>query len=62
MEKVRYADLLPWEFRQRLAARPVAYLPLGTLEWHGERDLSLSMRGKEFGYSDMTKLHSFFCI
>ena len=36
MEKVRYSDLLPWEFRQRLAARPVAYLPLGTLEWHGE--------------------------
>ena len=36
MEKVRYSDLLPWEFRQRLAAKPVAYLPLGTLEWHGE--------------------------
>lgn len=36
MEKVRYSDLLPCEFRQRLAAKPVAYLPLGTLEWHGE--------------------------
>ena len=36
MEKVCYSDLLPWEFRERLAARPVAYLPLGTLEWHGE--------------------------
>ena len=36
MEKVRYSDLLPCEFRERLAARPVAYLPLGTLEWHGE--------------------------
>ena len=35
-EKVRYAELLPHEFRSRLAARPVAYLPLGTLEWHGE--------------------------
>jgi creatinine amidohydrolase len=35
-EKVRYLDLLPDEFRARLAARPVAYLPLGTLEWHGE--------------------------
>ena len=34
--KVRYADLLPHEFRARLAACPVAYLPLGTLEWHGE--------------------------
>ena len=36
MEKVKYSDLLPWEFRQRLDRRPVAYLPLGTLEWHGE--------------------------
>ncbi len=34
--KVRYAELLPAEFRARLAERPVAYLPLGTLEWHGE--------------------------
>jgi creatinine amidohydrolase len=35
-EKVHYAELLPHEFRARLAARPIAYLPLGTLEWHGE--------------------------
>ena len=35
-DKVRYAELLPDAFRARLAARPVAYLPLGTLEWHGE--------------------------
>jgi creatinine amidohydrolase len=34
--KVRYAELLPHEFRKRLAQRPIAYLPLGTLEWHGE--------------------------
>jgi len=34
--KVRYAELLPHEFRKRLAERPIAYLPLGTLEWHGE--------------------------
>ena len=34
--KVRYAELLPHEFRRRLAERPLAYLPLGTLEWHGE--------------------------
>lgn len=37
-EKVQYLDLLPHEFRARLAARPVAYLPLGTLEWHGEQN------------------------
>ena len=35
-EKVRYAELLPSEFRKRLAEKPLAYLPLGTLEWHGE--------------------------
>lgn len=34
--KVRYTELLPHEFRARLAQQPVAYLPLGTLEWHGE--------------------------
>lgn len=35
-EPVRYAELRPHQFRQRLQQRPVAYLPLGTLEWHGE--------------------------
>jgi creatinine amidohydrolase len=33
---VHYSQLLPHEFRARLAAFPVGYLPLGTLEWHGE--------------------------
>jgi creatinine amidohydrolase len=36
MDKVHYAELLPHEFRTRLARCSVAYLPLGTLEWHGE--------------------------
>ena len=35
-EKVLYAEMTPAEFRERLAAAPIAYLPLGTLEWHGE--------------------------
>ena len=35
-EKVLYAELTPTEFRKRIAAAPIAYLPLGTLEWHGE--------------------------
>lgn len=35
-EKVHYTELLPHEFRKRLKERPVAYLPLGTLEWHGD--------------------------
>ena len=43
MENVKYSDLLPREFRQRLAAKPVAYLPLGTLEWHGSTCLSVPM-------------------
>ena len=30
-----YTLLTPAEFKTRLAAAPVAYLPLGTLEWHG---------------------------
>ncbi|MFC1650041.1 creatininase family protein [Candidatus Latescibacterota bacterium] len=34
--KVKYSDLLPHEFRSRLAEKSLAYLPLGTLEWHGE--------------------------
>lgn len=34
--KVLYEELTPKEFRARLAEAPIAYLPLGTLEWHGE--------------------------
>ena len=33
-QKVLYEELTPDEFSVRLAACPVAYLPLGTLEWH----------------------------
>ena len=35
MDKVRYEELLPHEFEARLQERPVGYLPIGTLEWHG---------------------------
>jgi creatinine amidohydrolase len=35
-DKVLYAELTPQEFRERIASAPIAYLPLGTLEWHGE--------------------------
>jgi creatinine amidohydrolase len=38
IDKVDYGDLLPHEFQQRLQQRPVGYLPLGTLEWHGEHN------------------------
>jgi creatinine amidohydrolase len=35
-EKVLYEELTPKEFSARMTLCPVAYLPLGTLEWHGE--------------------------
>ena len=35
-QSVFYEELTPTEFRARIADSPVAYLPLGTLEWHGE--------------------------
>ncbi len=36
IDTVRYAELCPEEFRHRIFETPVAYLPLGTIEWHGE--------------------------
>ena len=36
LESVEYARLTPPQFRERLKEAPIAYLPLGTLEWHGE--------------------------
>jgi creatinine amidohydrolase len=35
-DSVLYEELTPSDFRERLAEAPVAYLPLGTLEYHGE--------------------------
>ena len=35
-DHVLYEEVTPSEFRKRIAEAPVAYLPLGTLEWHGE--------------------------
>jgi creatinine amidohydrolase len=35
-EKVLYEELTPAEFSARLEKCPVAYLPLGTLEWHSD--------------------------
>lgn len=31
-----YAELTPREFNERIKHAPIAYLPLGSLEWHGE--------------------------
>ena len=35
-QKVLYAELTPGEFKSRMADAPIAYLLLGTLEWHDE--------------------------
>lgn len=34
-KSVFYIELTPAEFAERLEAAPIAYLPMGTLEWHG---------------------------
>lgn len=36
MRSVRYEEMLPREIVARREAHPVAYLPLGGIEWHGE--------------------------
>ncbi len=37
-DEVRWERLLPREFRAAVARRAVVYLPLGTVEWHGEHN------------------------
>ena len=34
-KKIHYIDLQPKEFVEKISSFPVAYFPLGTLEWHG---------------------------
>lgn len=36
--KVHFEEMFPWEFAEALAKAPICYLPLGTLEWHGEHN------------------------
>jgi creatinine amidohydrolase len=36
MEQVEYRCLLPHQFAARFERMPLAYLPVGSLEWHGE--------------------------
>ncbi|MDP6041205.1 MAG: creatininase family protein [Candidatus Latescibacteria bacterium] len=35
---VQWELMLPEEFRAAMAALPVCFMPLGTVEWHGEHD------------------------
>jgi len=34
---VEYERLLPYQFEARMLQAPLAYIPLGSLEWHGEQ-------------------------
>jgi len=36
MREVSYEQMLPYEIVERRTKHPVAYLPLGGIEWHGE--------------------------
>jgi creatinine amidohydrolase len=36
MSTHQFELMLPWQLRAELEKRPVAYVPLGTYEWHGE--------------------------
>ena len=40
MRTVKYEEMLPYEFEEALQRFPVAYVPVGSLEWHG-RHLAL---------------------
>src|SRR5262249_31715737 len=44
MPEARITHLLPHQFRERKNECPVAWIPLGTLEWHG-RHLPLGVDG-----------------
>ena len=35
-EKVQYELMLPFEFERRIRRFPLIYVPVGSLEWHGE--------------------------
>lgn len=38
MKKVRYEEMLPHEVVASRKSKPVAYLPIGGIEWHGEHN------------------------
>jgi len=40
MKKVQYEEMLPHELEEAIGEFPVAYVPVGSLEWHG-RHLAL---------------------
>jgi creatinine amidohydrolase len=51
-EAVEYEYLLPHQFEARMEACPLAYIPVGSLEWHGEH-MALG--------NDAIKIHGLCC-
>ena len=39
MTNLRYEEMFPWEIARAMTEAPIGYLPLGTLEWHGEHNV-----------------------
>jgi creatinine amidohydrolase len=39
MTKVKYEEMFPEEFKEAIEKNPIAYLPLGSLEYHGYHDV-----------------------
>jgi len=37
-ENVQWEMMMPFEFRKAVKKLPVVFLPLGTVEWHGEHN------------------------
>jgi creatinine amidohydrolase len=38
VESVQFEEMFPWQLTAAIARAPIAYLPLGVLEWHGEHN------------------------
>jgi creatinine amidohydrolase len=51
-ERVEYEFLLPYQFEHRMQQCPLVYIPVGSLEWHGEH-LALG--------NDTIKIHTICC-
>ena len=51
-EIVEYERLLPYQFQERIQRHPLVYVPVGSLEWHGEH-MALG--------NDAIKMHALCC-
>ena len=51
-DPVEYERLLPYQFQTRIKSHPLVYVPVGSLEWHGEH-MALG--------NDALKMHALCC-